>query len=74
MMNASTPLVFTADAYYTQEHPDRGVLPPSVWNADAMPHSLTTLRNLRGKQGAALFYGHGPGQGQRIRHAPEPLL
>ncbi|MGH8064683.1 MAG: hypothetical protein ACRERE_05480 [Candidatus Entotheonellia bacterium] len=66
--------MFTADACYTQEHLDRDVLPQSIWNADAMSHSLTTLRNLRDKYGAALFYGHDPGQWQHIRHAPEPLL
>ena len=32
----STPLVFTADARYTQEHLGRDVLTQSVWNADAM--------------------------------------
>jgi N-acyl homoserine lactone hydrolase len=69
----ATPLVFTADACYVREHLDRDVLPPAVWNAEAMAHSLSTLRNLRDKQGAALFYGHDPGQWQAIRHAPEPL-
>jgi N-acyl homoserine lactone hydrolase len=70
----ATPLVFTGDACDTQEHLDRDVLPQSVWNADAMSHSLTTLRNLRDTHGATLFYGHDPGQWQAIRHVPEPLL
>jgi N-acyl homoserine lactone hydrolase len=69
----ATPLVFTGDACYTQEHLDRNVLPQAVWNADAMAHSLTTLRKLRDTHGATLFYGHDPGQWQGIRHAPEPL-
>jgi hypothetical protein len=47
---------------------------PLVFTADAMSHSLTTLRNLRDRHGAALFYGHDAGQWQHIRHAPEPLL
>jgi hypothetical protein len=45
-----------------------------VWNADAMSHSLTILRNVRDQHGAALFYGHDPGQWQHMRHAPAPLL
>jgi glyoxylase-like metal-dependent hydrolase (beta-lactamase superfamily II) len=56
------PLVFTGDTYYTQERLDRDVLPQAVWNADAMAHALTTLRNLRDTHGATLFYGHDPGQ------------
>jgi N-acyl homoserine lactone hydrolase len=68
----ATPLVFTADACNTQEHLDRDVLPQSVWNADAMSHSLTTLRNLRDKHGAALFYGHDPGQWQAIPSGRQP--
>jgi N-acyl homoserine lactone hydrolase len=70
----ATPLVFTGDACYTQEHLDRDVLPQAVWNADAMAHSLSTLRNLRDRHGATLFYGHDPRQCQGIRHAPMPLL
>ncbi len=70
----ATPLVFTADACDTQEHLDRGVLPHSVWDANAVAHSLTTLRDLRHTHGAALFYGHDPGQWQAIRYAPAPLL
>ena len=58
---------------YTQEHLDRNVLPQAVWDADAMSHSSSTLRNLRDMQGAALFYGHDPGQWQAIRHVPEAL-
>jgi N-acyl homoserine lactone hydrolase len=69
----ATPLVFTGDACYTQEHLDRDVLPQAVWDAEAMAHSLTTPRNLRDQHGATLFYGHDPGQWQAIRHAPEPL-
>jgi N-acyl homoserine lactone hydrolase len=67
-------LLFTADACYTKEHMDRDVLPHSVWNAEAMSHSLTTLRNLRDKHGVTLFYGHDPGQWQEIRRAPESLV
>jgi N-acyl homoserine lactone hydrolase len=67
-------LLFTADACYTQEHMDRDVLPHAVWDAEAMSHSLTTLRNLRDKHGVTLFYGHDPGQWQDIRRAPEPLV
>jgi N-acyl homoserine lactone hydrolase len=69
----ATPLVFTGDACYTQEHLDRNVLPQAVWDGEAMAHSLTTLRKLRDQHGATLFYGHDPGQWQAIRHAPEPL-
>jgi N-acyl homoserine lactone hydrolase len=69
----ATPLVFTGDACYTQEHLDRDVLLQAVWDADAMAHSLTTLRKIRDTHGATLFYGHDPGQWQGIRHAPEPL-
>jgi N-acyl homoserine lactone hydrolase len=67
-------LVFTADACYTKEHMDRHVLPQAVWDAEDMSHSLTTLRNLRDKQGVTLFYGHDPGQWQEIPRAPEPLV
>ncbi len=70
----ATQLVFTADACYTQEHLDRGVLPQAVWNAEAMAQSLTMLRNLRDTHGAVLLYGHDPAQWQAIRHAPAPLL
>jgi N-acyl homoserine lactone hydrolase len=69
----ATPLVFTGDACYTQEHLDRNVLPQAVWNADAMTYSLTTLRKLRDTHGATLFSGHDPGQWQAIWHAAEPL-
>ena len=67
-------LVFTADACYTEEHMERHIIPQIVWDAEAMSHSLTTLRNLRDKQAAMLFCGHDSGQWQDIRHAPEPLM
>jgi N-acyl homoserine lactone hydrolase len=70
----ATQLVFTADVCYTQEHMDRQVLPQAVWDADAMWHSLTTLRNLRDMQAAALFYGHDPDQWQAMRRAPAAML
>jgi glyoxylase-like metal-dependent hydrolase (beta-lactamase superfamily II) len=69
----ATPLVFTGDACYSQEHLDRDGLPQAVWDAEAMAHAWTTLRNLRDTHGATLFYRHDPGQWQHIRHAPEPL-
>jgi hypothetical protein len=39
------------------------VLPQSVWNADGISHSLTTLRNVRDKYGAVPFYGRDPASG-----------
>jgi glyoxylase-like metal-dependent hydrolase (beta-lactamase superfamily II) len=69
----ATQIVFTGDACETQELLNRDVLPQVVWNADAMSHSLTILRNVRDQHGAALFYGHDPGQWQATRHAPELL-
>jgi hypothetical protein len=41
----ATPRICTADACDTQEPLDRDMLLPSIWNTDAMSHSLTTLRN-----------------------------
>ncbi|MGE3539476.1 MAG: N-acyl homoserine lactonase family protein [Candidatus Tectimicrobiota bacterium] len=67
-------LVFTADACYTQENLDRDVLPRVLWHAETMSQSLATLRALRDRQGATLFYGHDPEQWQAMRHSPEPLV
>jgi glyoxylase-like metal-dependent hydrolase (beta-lactamase superfamily II) len=69
-----TNLVFTADACYTQENLDRDVLPRVLWDASEMSHSLATLRALRDKQGATLFYGHDPAQWQGLRRVPEALF
>jgi hypothetical protein len=63
-----------ADACYTRENLDRDVLPRVPWNAATMSHSLATLRHLRDRQGATLFYGHDPDQWQGMRRVPAPLI
>jgi N-acyl homoserine lactone hydrolase len=69
-----TQMVFTADACYTRENLDRDVLPRVLWDATTMAHSLATLRHLRDRQGATLFYGHDPDQWQGMRRVPAPLI
>jgi hypothetical protein len=50
------------------------VLPRVLWDAATMSHSLATLRHLRDRQGATLFYGHDPDQWQGMRRVPAPLI
>jgi glyoxylase-like metal-dependent hydrolase (beta-lactamase superfamily II) len=69
-----TQMVFTADACYTEENLDRDVLPRVLWDAATMSQSLATLRHLRDRQGATLFYGHDPDQWQAMRRVPAPLV
>jgi glyoxylase-like metal-dependent hydrolase (beta-lactamase superfamily II) len=69
-----TQMVFTADACYTKENLDRDVLPRVLWDATTMSHSLATLRHLRDRQGATLFYGHDLDQWQGMRRVPAPLI
>lgn len=69
-----TQYVFTADACYTRDNLDRDVLPRVLWHADTMAQSLATLRHLRDRQGATLFYGHDPAQWQAMPHLPAPLV
>jgi glyoxylase-like metal-dependent hydrolase (beta-lactamase superfamily II) len=73
-VSKGTQMVFTADACYTRENLDRDVLPRVLWHAETMSHSLATLRHLRDKQGATLFYGHDPDQWHAIRRVPAPLV
>ena len=67
-------LVLTGDACYTKENMERNILPRVAWDEGEMYRSLAALRDLRDKKGAALFYGHDPGQWQEIRRAPQPLV
>lgn len=69
-----TQMVFTADACYTRDNLDRDVLPRVLWHAETMTQSLATLRHLRDRQGATLFYGHDPEQWQAMQHIPAPLV
>jgi len=73
-VSKDTQMVFTADACYTKENLDRDVLPRVLWHADTMSRSLATLRHLRDRQGATLFYGHDPEQWQAIHRIPAPLV
>jgi glyoxylase-like metal-dependent hydrolase (beta-lactamase superfamily II) len=54
--------VFTADAVYTKENLDRDILPGVVWDGAEMKAAFASLRALRDRQGAAMFYGHEPAQ------------
>jgi len=67
------PLVFAADACYTKENMDRDLLPLVVWDEGEMAESLASLRALRDRQGAVVFYGHDPAQWAAMPHAPAPL-
>ncbi|MBM3226032.1 MAG: N-acyl homoserine lactonase family protein [Candidatus Tectomicrobia bacterium] len=69
-----TQMVFTADACYTRENLDRDVLPRVLWHAETMAQSLATLRHLRDRQGATMFYGHDPEQWQGMRRVPAALV
>ena len=55
-------IVFTADAVYTRENLDRDVVPGIVWDAAEMTRSFASLRAMRDRQGATLYYGHEPAQ------------
>jgi hypothetical protein len=50
------------------------VLPRVLWDAATMSYSLATLRHLRDRQGATLFYSHDPDQWQGMRRVPAPLI
>ena len=67
-------MVCASDACYTRENMDRDVLPNILWNAGVMRESLATLRKLRDKQGAAMFYGHDPAQWAATPRAPAAVL
>jgi len=66
-------LVLTADACYTRENMDRGVLPGVVWDAGEMAHSLARLRAMRDRGGATVIYGHDTAQWEGLRRAPDAL-
>jgi glyoxylase-like metal-dependent hydrolase (beta-lactamase superfamily II) len=57
----------------TKENMDRDLLPLVVWDEGEMAKSLASLRALRDRQGAAVFYGHDPTQWAAMPHAPAPL-
>jgi glyoxylase-like metal-dependent hydrolase (beta-lactamase superfamily II) len=67
-------LVCAADACYTRENMDRDVLPRILWNGPIMRESLATLRRLRDRAGATVFYGHDPEQWQAIPRAPAHIV
>jgi N-acyl homoserine lactone hydrolase len=67
-------LVCAADACYTRENMDRDVLPRILWNGPTMRESLATLRRLRDRAGATVFYGHDPEQWQATPRAPAPVV
>jgi glyoxylase-like metal-dependent hydrolase (beta-lactamase superfamily II) len=66
--------VFAADACYTREHMDGGLLSGVVWDPGAMTRSLHRLRALRDDAGASVLYGHDPAQWETLPRAPKPLL
>ncbi len=67
-------IVCAADACYTRENMDRNVLPRVLWDASVMLESLATLRRLRDRAGATLFYGHDPEQWQTTPRAPAAVI
>ncbi len=69
----SARMVCAADACYTRDNMDRDVLPKILWDEPVMRDSLATLRKLRDRQGAAMFYGHDPAQWAATPHAPAPV-
>ena len=69
-----TQMVCTAEACYTRENLDHDILPRVLWDAATMSHALATLRHLRDRQEATLFYGHDPDQRQAMRRVPAPLV
>src|SRR5262245_59855286 len=67
-------IVCASDACYTRENMDRDVLPNILWDAAVMRDSLTSLRKLRDRAGATMFYGHDPEQWATVPRAPAPVL
>ena len=67
-------VVVASDACYTRENMDRDVLPKIVWDQGVMRDSLASLRRLRDKAGATMFYGHDPDQWERRPLEPAPVL
>jgi N-acyl homoserine lactone hydrolase len=67
-------LVCAADACYTRDNMDRDVLPNVLWNPSVMRESLATLRALRDRAGATMFYGHDPEQWAATPRAPEAIV
>ena len=53
---------------------DRDVLPKILWDASVMRDSLATLRRLRDRAGATMFYGHDPDQFAKTPRAPAAVL
>ena len=48
--------------------------PRILWNGPVMRESLATLRRLRDRDGATVFYGHDPEQWRSTPHAPAAVL
>ena len=69
-----TTLVCASDACYTRENMDRDVLPQVLWDASVMRDSLASLRALRDRQGATMFYGHDPEQWAAAPRAPAAVV
>jgi hypothetical protein len=67
-------VVCASDACYTRENMDRDVLPNILWDGAVMRESLATLRTLRDRMGATMFYGHDPAQWETMPRAPAPVI
>lgn len=66
----SGPLFFAADACYTLENLDSGVLPGIMWNAGETVKSVQRMKNLRDLYGATIVTGHDPEAWRQFRQAP----
>lgn len=65
----SGPMVFAADACYTQENL-AGTLPGLMWSAAETYRSVQRLRFLQDTQGATIITGHDPAAWKSLRQAP----
>jgi N-acyl homoserine lactone hydrolase len=63
------PVILCGDAVYCQANYDH-----DAWDGQADPptarRSAQALRELAGRERALMIYGHDPGQGRTLRHAP----
>ncbi len=67
----SGPMLFAADACYTQENLENGILPGLMWNAAETVRSVEKMRYLQETRGAKIITGHDPVAWSQLKKAPE---
>jgi len=67
----SGKLFFAADACYTEENLDKGILPGLAWNFGECERTIKRIQKLKISDNAHIFVGHDPVSWKTVKQAPE---